>query len=265
MNSNGKWRALKRGLAAGIRCGGRLALALVWLAAGPVRAADVAADFAAANDLYAKGKFADAAAAYQKVLGTGAQSPNLLFNCGNAEFKAGHLGRAICAYRRAEGLTPRDAELRANLAFVRTQVPGATVRESRWRAWLSALTLNEGAVLTAVIFWALMGLLTARQLRPGWTPGLRGVTRLVAALTLLSATALALQAAGHFHSSVAVVTVGEAAGRTGPLEDAQTGFTARDGAELRVRDRHGDWVQAADGTGRIGWFSTRQVEVLPGA
>ena len=110
-----------------------------------------------------------------------------------------------------------------------------------------------------------MGLLTVRQLRPDWVPRLRGATRLAAVLTLLSAAALAVQAASHFYSPVAVVTTGEATGRIGPLEDAQTAFTARDGAELRVLDRHGDWVQAADGTGRSGWFSPQQVEVLPGA
>lgn len=239
---------------------------LAWwcLTMGTMQAADVAADFTSGNDLYAKGKFAEAATAYEKALQTGAESPALLFNCGNAEFKAGHLGRAISAYRRAEALTPRDPELRANLAFVRTQVQGATVHEHRWRSWLGALSLNEGTVLTAVIFWVFLGLLAARQLRPAWTPRLRGVTRLAAVLTVLSATALALQATSHFYSPVAVVTAGEAAGRTGPLDDAQTAFTARDGAELRVLDRHGDWVQAADGRGKVGWFSLQQVAVLPG-
>ena len=104
--------------------------------AGNIFAADVAADFSAANKLYAEGKFADAAAGYEKILQTGGQSPALLFNCANAEFKAGHLGKAIAAYRQAELLTPRDAELRANLAFVRNQVQGATLRESRWQNWL---------------------------------------------------------------------------------------------------------------------------------
>ena len=91
-----------------------------------------------------KGKFADAAADYENILQTGGQSPALLFNDGNAEFKAGHLGKAIAAYRQAELLAPRDAELRANLAFVRKQVQGATLRESRWQNWIGTLTLNEG-------------------------------------------------------------------------------------------------------------------------
>ena len=52
----------------------------------------IAADFSAANELYAKGKFSDAAGLYETILKTGAQSPALLFNYANAEFKAGHPG-----------------------------------------------------------------------------------------------------------------------------------------------------------------------------
>ena len=199
----------------------------------PLFAADVAADFSAANELYAKGKFAEAAAAYENILQTGGQSPALLFNYGNAEFKAGHLGKAIAAYRRAELLTPRDAELRANLAFVRNQVQGATLRESHWQNWLGSLTLNEGALLTAVFVLARCSrLLAARQIRPALAPKLRSVTRLASLLTLFSGAVLALQAANHFNSSVAVVTEAEATARSGPFDDAQSAFTAHDGAEL---------------------------------
>jgi hypothetical protein len=30
-------------------------------------------------------------------------------------------------------------------------------------------------------------------------------------------------------------------------------------------DRHGDWLQVADSSGRIGWLLIKQVEILPGA
>jgi tetratricopeptide (TPR) repeat protein len=238
---------------------------LLVLGCGQLLAADVAADFSAANELYARGKFAEAAAIYENVLQTGGQSAALLFNCGNAEFKAGHPGKAIAAYRRAELLTPRDPELRANLAFVRSQVPGAAHPDNRWQSWMGSLTLNEGAILTAVIFWALLGLLTARQIRPALAPKLRGVTRLTALLAALSGTVLGLQAENHFNAPVAVVTAAEATARSGPFDDAQSVFTVHDGAELRVLNRHADWAQVAGGGGRIGWLNTRQVEVLPGA
>ena len=240
-------------------------LLLALACAGNLFAADVNSNFSAANELYAKGKFAEAATAYETILQSGGQSPALLFNAGNAEFKAGHLGKAIAAYRKAELLAPRDAELRANLAFVRNQVQGATLRESRWQNWVSSLSLNEGALLTAGLFWLLFALLAARQIRPALAPRLRGATRLAVALTLCSGAVLALQAANHFDVSVAVVTSAETIARSGPFEDAQSAFTAHDGAELRVLGHHDDWVQVAGGTGQTGWLPARQVEVLPGA
>jgi len=238
-------------------------LALIF--AGNIFAADVVADFSAANKLYAEGKFADAAAAYEKILQTGAQSPALLFNDANAEFKAGHLGKAIAAYRQAAQLSPRDAELRANLAFVRNQVQGAPVRENRWQNWFGVLTLNEGALLTAVLFWVTLALLVAGQICPTLVPRLKSATRLFAALTICSASVLGLQAANHFLQATAVVTTAEATARSGPFDEAQSAFTLHDGAELSVLDRHGDWVQVSSGSGKTGWLPVKQVEILPGA
>jgi len=232
--------------------------------AGNIFAADVASDFSAANELYAKGKFSDAADAYENILQSGAQSPALLFNAGNAEFKAGHLGLAIAAYRRAAQLSPRDDEIRANLAFVRNQVQGATFRESRWQGWFGALTLNEGALLTAALFWMTLALFIARQLRPALVPKLKTTTRLFATLTIFSASVLGVQAANHFWSATAVVVSTGATARSGPFDDAQSAFTVHDGAELSVLDRHDNWVQVAGGAGQTGWLTVKQVEVLPG-
>ena len=238
---------------------------LVLVSSGAAFAADVATEFSAANQLYAKGQFADAAAAYEKILQTGGQSPSLLFNCGNAEFKAGHLGKAIAVYRRAELLKPRDPELRANLAFVRTQVQGTTLHQSHWQNWIGSLTLNEGALIATVFFWAMLALLTTSQIRPALVLKLRGITRLTIVLAVFSGAVLALQAANHFSASVAVVTATEATARSGPFDDAQSAFTVRDGAEMHVLDRHDDWVQVADGSGKIGWLTRKQADVLPGA
>jgi tetratricopeptide (TPR) repeat protein len=238
---------------------------LALLCTAEVFAAGVASDFSAANELYARGKFSDAANLYEKILQTGGQSPALLFNYANAEFKSGHLGKAIAAYRRAEMLAPRDSEIRANLGFVRNLVQGATIRESRWQDWLGQLTLNEWTLLAAGAFWLTFLLLAARQIRPALAPKLRNVTRLAIVLLIFSASLLGLRAANHFNSSVAVVTTTGANALRGPYDDAQNVFTPRDGEELSVLDRHDDWVEVTDQTGKIGWLSRKQVEVLPGA
>jgi len=256
--------ARRVGIAMPSRCSALLVL-LALLCTAEVFAAGVASDFSAANELYAKGKFSDAANLYEKILQTGGQSPALLFNYANAEFKAGNLGKAIAAYRRAELLAPRDSEIRANLGFVRNQVQGATIRESRWQDWLGQLTLNEWTLLAAGAFWLTLLLLAARQLRPALRPKLKSATSLFSIVTILSGAALALQVVNHFSEQTAVVVSSEATARSGPFDEAQSAFTAHDGVELAVMDRHGDWLQVRDGAGKIGWLKTTQIDVLPGA
>jgi tetratricopeptide (TPR) repeat protein len=240
----------------------------LWFAlvcAGNLFAADVPAEFNAANKLYAEGKFAAAAVAYEKLLQAGAASPALWFNYGNAEFKLGQPGRAIAAYQRAELLAPRDAEVRANLDFVRKQVEGPTLRESRWQDWLGTLTLNEWTVAAAGAFWLAFLLFAARQLRPAWRLRLRGLTFGVVALTILFCAGLGAVATMHFSKNTAVVIEPSAMARSGPFAEAQDAFLAHDGEELAVLDRRDNWLQVTDGSGRIGWLPANQVEILPGA
>jgi len=245
-------------------------LMLVLAAAGGfTAAADVAADFSAGNKLYAEGKFAEAANAYESTIQSartaGTASPALYFNAGNAEFKLGHLGRAIAAYRHAALLTPRDSEVLGNLEFARNQVQGASVRPARWQGWFGVLTLNEGTLLTAAALWVWLGLLTVRQLWPALVPRLRGLTVAALVVFILSGAVLAVQAAGHFNGQTAVVTTGNVLARSGPFDDAQTVFSPHDGAELTVLDYHDDWLQVTDGSGKIGWLPRKVLELLPGA
>src|SRR4029453_11490487 len=107
-------------------------LALVLLAVS-ARAAEETpqALFFRGNALYADGRYADAAAAYEQLFAGGVASANAYFNLGNAYLKEGEVGRAVLAYERAARLAPGDPVLRANLAFAREQA-GAGQPE-RWR------------------------------------------------------------------------------------------------------------------------------------
>jgi len=238
-------------------------LSAVLLCAGTLLASDVAENFQSANQLYSAGKFSQAAKDYETILDSGAASPNLLFNDGNAEFKSGNLGHAIAAYRRASLLSPRDADVRANLNFARNQVQGSSFAENHGETLLGALTLNEWTVLAMITFWLAFGLFAAMQIRPALKPILRGAARGAAIAAVIFCACLGAAANIHFSKQIAVITLPDTVARSGPFSDAQNAFAVHDGAELPVLDQRNGWVQVSNETGRTGWVQGSQVKVLP--
>ncbi|HXT11790.1 MAG TPA: tetratricopeptide repeat protein [Candidatus Angelobacter sp.] len=227
------------------------------------RAADISANFDAANKLYEQGKFAEAASAYEKMIQSGAVSPVLYFNLGNAFFKSGQLGQAIAAYRKAEAIAPRDPELRANLQFTRARVQGPTVATPRWQQWLANLTLNEWALITAAAFWISLALVIVMQLRPSLKPSLRALLWCGALATVVFCICLGAAWSGH-STQTAIVTAPDALLHNGPLEEAPTSATVHDGAELSVLDAKNDWLQVRVDNQRVGWIKRNQVVVASG-
>lgn len=239
-----------------------LGFALLTSTAGLASAAatGVLPGFNSANRLYEQGKYAEAASGYEKILESGAASPALYFNMGNACFKAGQLGRAVYAYRKAQALAPHDPDVQANLEFTRNQVQGPTWRASRWEEWLGTLTLNEWAWLASVALWVTFLLMTVRQFKPVKKRTLRNTALATGCATILFGALFGCAFAHHRDVKTAVVVKPKVLVHTGPFAESQDSFTAHDGAELRILDRKDDWLQVSDGTRRIGWL--KQSDVL---
>ncbi len=224
-------------------------------------AAITAADFEAANRLYDQGKFAEAAAAYGKLLQTGQGSTAIYFNLGNAFFKSSQLGRALAAYRRAEQLSPRDPDLRANRQFARNQVQGPTVAPGLLQRWLGKLTLNQWTCLAAAAVWLWLLLLAVRQWRPALAAALRSYVLAlgVAVAVLCACFGLAFYQAQYARS--AFVLAKDAGVRQGPLDESPTVFSVHDGAELRVLDQKDNWLQVSTDAKHFGWIRRDQVQI----
>jgi tetratricopeptide (TPR) repeat protein len=230
-----------------------------WAAmAGAAPAASISSDFDSANKLYERGKFAEAASAYEKIVRSGPVSAPLYFNLGNSLFKSGRAGDAIAAYRHAAELAPRDPDLRANLQFVRDQVQGPTLFPNLWRRRLERLTANEWTLLASLGLWVWLLLLTLTQLRPGLKPTLRTWTWLSGAATAALCVCLGVVLAAKWSRTV-IVTVHDAAVRNGPLAESPTLFTVHDGAELSVLDQSEHWLQVSAGDRRSGWLEKDRV------
>jgi tetratricopeptide (TPR) repeat protein len=231
-------------------------------------AATPLAQFDQANRLYEQGKFADAAAGYQQLIAAGHSSATVYYNLGNAWFKAGQLGRSVAAYRRAQQLSPRDPNILFNLDFARRQVAGSNApAPNLWERLLGRLTLNEWAVLAALVFWLCFALLVLREWKPAWRRPLRSYTIAAASLAALVIAMLAMAVYQSRAVREAVVVAQDAVVRYGPLEDSRVHFQLRNGAEVEIvgRKQNGSaeaWLQVRDGSNRIGWLKRDQVVVL---
>jgi tetratricopeptide (TPR) repeat protein len=237
-----------------------LAMALV-LTTLPLRAADIASGFEEANKLYEEGRYSLAAKAYDKLIEDGGVSEAIYFNRGNAMFKLGQIGRAIASYRQAQQLAPRDPDVRANLQFARSQARGGEpFHEGIWQRYLEFFSINEWTLLTFAAFWIFFALLAAGQ----WRPDRRlRVWYLTSALAiLLPGLSLACDLGANYFTTTAIVVTGEAEIRNGPLDESQTAFKVRDGAELNVLDRKDDWLQVLDSGQRVGWLRQSQVLIV---
>ena len=234
-------------------------LAAVLLFAGSSPASE--AQFEEANRLYETGRFPEAAALYQAATTNGV-SANLLFNLGNAHFKAGQLGQAMAAYQRSLRLDPRNPETRANLRFAReqanTQPPPISLRQR----WMRMLSLGEWTALASMIITLFLLLLAVRQLKPEAFVGKPLWIRLPATGVVATALLLAMAASDYFSDSHAFVSVAKATVRNGPLEESPESFKATDGVELLVHDRKGDFLEVESLLGLKGWIHSGDVELL---
>jgi len=214
------------------------------------------ATFFRANALYADGRYADAAAEYERLLASGVASANTYFNLGNAYLKAGQTGRAVLAYERARRLAPNDPDLRANLMFAREE--GAAAPAPWWTRVLFPLAASwsSDALLlgTASAWWLLMGLLAAGRLLPVARRATSPAAVLAGmALVVFGASALWRLATVDLRAAAVVVAPGEVAVRFEPSSSGTVYFQAKPGNTLRLLGRREGWAQVERDDGRRGW------------
>jgi len=220
---------------------------------------DVRHAFEGANRAFAVAttpeQFRDVAARFESLRRNGGECGAVLFNLGNAWFRAGEMGRAIAAYKEAERYLPRDPVLVANLAEARrvagVAAPPAELADRLlfWRAWSSYPLAAQSAIGFAVLAFVLAGAVRL------------GVRKLVVPARIVSVhAALALVVfALEFHrfeiERRGVVVIEQVMARKGDAESYGPAFTAPliEGQEVRVLDSRSGWTRVQLDNGIDGW------------
>jgi tetratricopeptide (TPR) repeat protein len=225
---------------------------------------DKAGSLAAAERLFECGKYAEAAALYDRYAQSGPEAAPFYRNQGNLHFLAGHLPQAILAFRRFVRLTTINGDVYTNWRDARKMSrtePGATAWGGRlglslwlWPLWLkTALAALVWLIGTAVMF---LGLRT----RLLWL----ALGSIVLGWSL--SVAIYFQEKGVDQHPFAVVAEDEVTLRQGnglsfpPTRANGKQVVLHSGTEARIRcERPNGWVQLELPDGRIGWVHRQQV------
>ena len=218
------------------------------------------ADFAKANQEFARGHFKEATSGYEALIRSGQWSANLFYDLGNAYFRAGDFGHAILNYERALALERRHPEATANVQIARDEARALELQQSWPERYLQFASVNQYCIAAAIAFWlavfAILVLIFARR-RSG---------ALIAALILcLLVCAGAVYAVytlerGSNGSALAIVTGKDVQARLATADSANSILALPPGSEVKILSTRGDWVYAALPNTLRGWIPAKDAE-----
>ncbi len=218
-----------------------------------------------ADTAYTSGDFRLAAQLYQQIVDTGIQSSEIYFNLGNAYFQLRDLGNALVNYRRAEQVSPRDDDLRLNMARIRAQrvdslgdyvALGEQIANS-----LNGLASNsELALLLLMIWWVSCGFGIGYALLPLWRRYLKLAVIVGGSLILIIGVLESVRLVVDTAHSPAVVISETVSVMTGPDASYMEIFELHSAAEVRIIEIRNDWIRIQLPDLEEGWVQSSAVE-----
>jgi hypothetical protein len=181
-----------------------------------------------------------------------------LYNQGNSYARAGKPGLAVLNYERAALLAPDDADIRANLEYVRAAAHVPTEPVSGFARVAGAVRPTFAAWL-GVVGIALIGtVLVAKKRAPRirWIEAGGGVAG--AALALALSNAMLLWPRMH----EAVVIINNTPARVSPVPMGDTAFVLPEAETVSITATHGDFVLIRMRDGRSGWVACANISAV---
>jgi len=205
---------------------------------------------------YEAGNFSEAAQHYRE-LASGWPGGWVYYNLGNACFKAGQLGEAVLAYKRARRLLPRSREIKENLSQAQRAV-GMEQHEPKsvgfsFRTALHFLTAEEW--LFAFSFLFLPGVLAGISWTCTRVDVLRTIMYALVGVSILLLLVYGLRGILDISYQEAVVMSDESFGYVAPHLGEEKAFRTTAGNLVFLMKRQtGDWTEVALMDGTRGWL-----------
>jgi tetratricopeptide (TPR) repeat protein len=249
-----------------------LVLALVVIAGPRAWAAADAAElnslFNEGCDLYEASEFEGAQGIFESLVSAGVKDPAVYYNLGNCYYQLGEIGKAIISYRHARMLAPRDEEIKANLAFIRssigfkdttstvglgglTKLPGEIASPKEWQTVFYIAYYAAALCFLVILFVG--GAVRRYTLR---------VLVVSLVLTIASWVFAERGRAAFSAGNQGAVITDRSEFMSGPGAAFEELARLPDGVEVTLRSRTGIWVEVSLPTGEVGWLREEDIQTL---
>jgi hypothetical protein len=225
-------------------------------------------DYNHGNHEYANGQYSKASEYYGEEFYV--KNSYLQYNLGNTWYKLGNPGKAVRFWLRAERLSPRDPDIRANLKLVQTQISKALPVSSanpitEFFKALRDLSSSRGwGMLLSVCIWGFWVALALRIIFG------RSRFRTVFSI-LLSALIILVSASGAGFLSrrswetkpyAVVVDNNSVSAKSGPGKDLTNVFNLPAGAVVLVNECRNGFCSVELPPGMVGWVDEKSIEKI---
>jgi tetratricopeptide (TPR) repeat protein len=218
------------------------------------------AEFAKANQEYARGNFKEAIASYEALVRADQWNANLFYDLGNAYFRTRDFGRAILNYERALAMDQHHPEATANLQIARDESRALEMQPTRLERYLQFASINQFSIAAAIAFWlgifGIVALIFARR-RSAALMSLSILCLLVCAMAVWAIHTLDNSSKGR---ALAIVTGNDVQARLATADTANSVLALPAGSEIKILSTRGDWMYAALPNDLRGWIQTKNAE-----
>ena len=223
-----------------------------------------------AEQMYAEGKYADAADIYTKILAEGKESADLYFNLGNCYYKLGENTRAILNYERSLLLNPGDDMVRYNLKMAQQAIVDKIevlpdLFLVRWYKALVAYFSADQWGYISVGFFVLFLIMAAlffysRSIGVKKTGFVIGVFAFL--LTLATIFFAMRQDKRITQREYAIITTPSVTVKGAPDNSGTSLFLIHEGLKVRVVGELGSWYNIRLADGNEGWVAKTDLEKI---
>lgn len=223
-----------------------------------------------ANEMYQKGEYEKAIQAYQFVLDTHIEAPEIYFNLANSFYKTGEISSAILNYERALLLSPDDKDVQYNLDLARKHVldkfevlPELFVK--RWYAGIrNSFSANLwsyfsiGFFILALIFISLYLYTNKASLKKvGFFLAI-----LALGFSIISYSFASKKTDEITLREYAIIFSPSVTIKGSPSESGTELFLLHEGTKVKVLEELGDWRNIQLSDGNEGWLKKEAIEMI---